>query len=211
VDTPILRRSEAQPRRARRLPKAALVRFAAFVLLIALAFAAVRFTPLGGYLTKEYLRGALETLQFAWWAPLALVGLYLVLCPLGLPATPLMIAGAVVFGPWLGTLYGFIGLMLGAIASYLLAKRMGGELIQHYAGHRLRPIERALARHGFWYLVGARFFPLPFPWSTSPWRWRASASCPSWSRPPSAWCPRSPFGPTSTSRCSTPRPASAAS
>ncbi len=147
----------------RRLPKGALVRFAVFVLLIALAFAAVRFTPLGGYLSKESLLGTLESLQAAWWAPLLLIALYIVLCPLGLPATPLMVAGAIVFGPWFGTLYNFVGLLLGAVASYLVAKRLGGELIQHYAGHRLRPIVRTLGRHGFWYLVGARFFPLPFP------------------------------------------------
>lgn len=163
MEPPIPRRSEVHPRRGRRLPKAALARFAAFLLLIALAFAAARFTPLGGYLTEESLPRTLASLQAAWWAPLALVGLYVVLCPVGLPATPLMIAGGVVFGPWLGTLYNLIGLMLGAMASYLVAKHLGGELIQHYAGHRLRPIERALARHGFWYLVGARFLPLPFP------------------------------------------------
>jgi uncharacterized membrane protein YdjX (TVP38/TMEM64 family) len=133
------------------------------VLLIALALAAVRFTPLGDYLTRESLLGMLGSLQAAWWAPLLLIALYLLLCPLGLPATPLMIAGSIVFGPWLGTLYNFIGLLGGAVASYLVAQRLGGELIQHYGGEKLKRVERALHRHGFWYLVGARFFPLPFP------------------------------------------------
>lgn len=155
--------SESPLRRPRRLPTGALLRFAAFVLLIALALAAVRFTPLGDYLTRDYLRGALASLQAAWWAPLLLVGLYLVLCPLGLPATPLMVAGSIVFGPWLGTLYNFVGLLLGAAASYLVAQRLGGDFIQHYGGQKLKRVERALHRHGFWYLVGMRFFPLPFP------------------------------------------------
>lgn len=159
---PIPRGSEARPR-GKRLPKGALLRFTVFVLLIGLAFAAVRFTPLGGYLTRESLLGTLESLQAAWWAPLLLVALYVLLCPLGLPATPLMVAGSIVFGPWLGTLYNFIGLLLGAIASYLVAQRLGGELIQHYGGQKLRRVERALHRHGFWYLVGMRFLPLPFP------------------------------------------------
>ncbi len=147
----------------RRLPKKALLRFALFVLLIAAAALALRYTPLGNLLSKENLLDVLGHLRSAWWAPLLLIGLYVLLSPVGLPATPLLIAGGFVFGAWVGTLYNLLGMVGGALSSYLFARHMGHELVQHFGGKRLRQIERMLARHGFGYLVAMRFFPLPFP------------------------------------------------
>lgn len=147
----------------KRLPQGAWVKFALLVAVVAAAILALRFTALGDYLTKEQVQALFTRLESAWWAPLLLIGLYAALCPLGLPATPLLIGGAVVFGAWLGSLYNFVGLLMGAMTSYFFAQHMGGELFQHFGGARLRKIERSLTRHGFWYLVGARFFPVPFP------------------------------------------------
>lgn len=150
---------EARPRSIR----GPALRFGLFIAAILLAAALVRWTPLGGLLNKDTLLGLLSELQRAWWAPLALIGLYILLCPVGLPATPLLAAGAIVFGPLWGTLYNFVGLLSGAAGSYLLAKRLGREFVEHLAGKRFQKVEKAIARHGFWYLVGSRFFPLPFP------------------------------------------------
>lgn len=147
----------------KRLSQGAWIKFAVLVAVVATAILALRFTPLGSYLTEENVRALFARLEAAWWAPLLLIGLYAALCPLGLPATPLLVGGALVFGTWLGSLYNFVGLLAGALSSYVFAKHMGGEIFEHFGGAKLRKIERALTRHGFWYLVGARFFPVPFP------------------------------------------------
>jgi len=148
---------------AGQVPRRAVVRFALFVLLVAAAAAAARWTPLRELLTMEAIRDLLGGLREAWWAPLLLVGLYALLCPLGLPATPLMIGAAVVFGGALGSVYNFAGALLGALTSYLLAGHLGSDFVRHLAGGRLKRVERLAAGHGFWFLVGMRFLPLPFP------------------------------------------------
>ena len=72
------------------------------VAIVVTGFAVLRWTPLAQYLTVERVSALLTKLRESWWAPLALIGSYIVLCPLFVPASPMMIAGGMVFGPVLG-------------------------------------------------------------------------------------------------------------
>lgn len=85
-------------RPARRFPLTALLRFLVLVALVCGALALFRFGPLGEWLDRERLVAVLGELRSRPWAPAALILLYAVACPLGLPATPLVFAGAAVFG-----------------------------------------------------------------------------------------------------------------
>lgn len=149
------------PRR-RRLGTA-VARFSLLVLLLAVAFAALRWTPLGELLSRDRTVALLEQVRTAWWAPVALIGLYLLLSPTGLPVSPLIFAGGVVFGVWWGSLYNFVGTLLGASASYLLARSLSRDLILRVvSAPLLQRAERILERHGYWTLVRVRFLPIPF-------------------------------------------------
>ncbi len=147
----------------RHIPRRALLRFALLVVLVAGAAAIVRFTPVGDQFTKEAIVALIDRLGDVWWAPILLVALYVLFSPLGLPATPLMIAGALVFGARYGSFYNFLGALCGATSTYFVAKALGADLVHHFVGNKLRPVERRLARRGFFTLVGSRFLPLPFP------------------------------------------------
>ena len=94
--------------------------------------------------------------------PLLLAALYVTITPLGLPATPLVIAGGMVFGPLLGSLYNTVGLLIAAMAGFFFAGALGREFVVRIAGQRLRRAERVFARQGFWPLVQIRFLPIPF-------------------------------------------------
>ncbi len=143
--------------------RGALVRFAILALIIAALAGLLLLTPASEYLDRDKLAALLGQLRQAWWAPLALVVGYLVVAPSGIPVTPLIVASAVVFGPLWGWLYNSVGCVLGAVASYGLARALGKELVEHLAGEqRMRRIEELLARHGYWTLVGIRFMPIPF-------------------------------------------------
>lgn len=131
--------------------------------MLAVGFLALRFTPLAELLERERLVQILEGLRRAWWSPLALLGLYAVLCPLGVPASPILFAGGFVFGTALGGLYNFLGTFLGAALSYGLGRVLGRDFVVHVAGKALRPVERKLSRLGFWALARVRFLPIPFP------------------------------------------------
>ncbi len=145
----------------RRVPRKAWLRLALLVAIVASGFILLRFTPLGELFTQDKLIALFERLRASPWSPVLLIGLYVVLAPV-LPMSPLVAGGAVVFGPYLGSLYNTAGLVFGALSAYWVGKALGREFIVHLAGPRLRRAELAFERRGFWPLVQVRFIPLPF-------------------------------------------------
>ena len=153
----------AESAKTPRVPRRLLLRFLALVVIVVTGFAVLRFTPLHQYLTFEKISALFTELRASWWAPLALIGLYIVLCPLGVPASPMMLAGGMVFGFIPGFLYNLTGTWLGGVFTYLLGRILGRDFVQHLAGNRLKKVERAVARRGFWSLVTLRLLPIPYP------------------------------------------------
>lgn len=151
------------PNRAnhKRIPIAASLRLALFVLLILFGLALVRWTPLGDILSEDYIKSVITELRDIWWAPPVLIGLYAALGVLGLPTGPLMVGGAA-FGALYGTIYNTVGLFSGAALGYLVAKLLGREFVMHVAGKKLQRFEDLSERRGFWPLVQTRFLPIPF-------------------------------------------------
>jgi uncharacterized membrane protein YdjX (TVP38/TMEM64 family) len=145
------------------VPRPLLLRFLALVAIVVTGFAVMRWTPLAQYLTVERASALLAQLRQTWWAPLALIGTYIVLCPLFVPASPMMLAGGIVFGPVWGTIYNVTGTFLGGSLSYFLGRFLGRDFVRHVLGHRLKKVEQRIARRGFWSLVGIRFLPVPYP------------------------------------------------
>ena len=146
----------------RGLPRGALVRFGVLVALILAGLAVLRWTPLAGMLTEKNLLAYRDLLRRSWWAAPALVLSYVVLCPLGFPASPMMITGGIVFGAVWGSVLNVLGTSLGGIATYFLGRSLGRDLVVRLGGARLKKIERQIERRGFWGLVGIRFLPFPF-------------------------------------------------
>ena len=145
-----------------RIPRHLLLRFLVLVAIVGTGFAVLRWTPLADYLTVEKVSAVLDQLRDAWWAPVVLIASYLVLCPV-IPATPMMVAGGMVFGPVMGSIYNIIGAFLGGTVTYYLGRGLGHDFVLHLMGHRLKRVERMISSRGFWSLVGARFLPMPFP------------------------------------------------
>ncbi|HEX3557500.1 MAG TPA: VTT domain-containing protein [Thermoanaerobaculia bacterium] len=146
-----------------RVPRRILFRFVALVAIVVIGFAVLRFTPLSQYLTVEKISALFDRLRSTWWAPLALVATYVVLCPLGVPASPMMLTGGMVFGFIPGFLYNLLGTWLGGVTTYFLGRILGRDFVVHLAGNRLKKVERAIARRGFWSLVAIRLLPIPYP------------------------------------------------
>ena len=147
----------------RRPLRGAALRFALMVGILAAAWFIYRESGLDQYLGADQINSLVETVRGWWWAPLALIGLWTVLSPLGIPATPMMLAGGVIFGPWLGTLYNLIGAALGGATSFFFAHVLGRDLIVHLLGEKgLARVERLLDHHGFSSLLNLRLLPIPF-------------------------------------------------
>lgn len=138
------------------------LRFGILLLLLGGSFAAIRWTPLGELLTAERLQEMLEDLRGAWWAPVVHVGLCIGLGAVGVPATPLLVAGAAIFGALWGTLWNWLGILAASVAGFALAHHLGREFVERVGGDKVRRAEQVLARRGFLPLVAARFLPIPF-------------------------------------------------
>jgi phospholipase D1/2 len=148
---------------APRVPRHLLLRFIALVVIVVTGFAVLRFTPLSEYLTVEKISALFDHLRASWWAPLALIATYVVLCPLLVPASPMMLTGGMVFGFIPGFLLNLLGTWLGGVTTYFLGRFLGRDFVMHLAGNRLKKVERAIARRGFWSLVALRLLPIPYP------------------------------------------------
>ncbi len=146
----------------RRVPRKAWLQIGVLVALLVLGFVLLRFTPLGDYFTLDQMKVLLGQLRGSPWSPLILIATFVVLGPLGVPMSPVVIAGGVVFGPWVGSFYNTLGLVFGAMSAYYVGKVLGRDFIVALAGKRLRRAELLFERRGFWPLVQVRFIPLPF-------------------------------------------------
>lgn len=146
----------------RRIPLSLVLKAAALALLLGGGFALVRFTPVGDYFHQERMVQLLGEVREKWWAPLALIGLYAVTSPLGMPVSVFILGGGVVFGALYGSLYNLTGLFAGAATTYGLGRFLGRDVVAHFVGDRLRRVEKILDRHGFWPLVQTRFLPIPY-------------------------------------------------
>jgi uncharacterized membrane protein YdjX (TVP38/TMEM64 family) len=132
------------------------------VALVAGGLALLRWSPLAERLDAAELLATLRAVGAEPWAPAALVAAYVLLCPVGVPVSPLILAGGVVFGFGAGTLINLAGTWLGAAATFGVARLLGRDLVAQVLGDRLARVERAVERHGFWTLVRLPFVPIPY-------------------------------------------------
>ncbi len=83
-----------------------------------------------------------------------------------MPGSVLVLAGGMVFGPWLGTLLSLVAATLASALSFLLARWLGRTLLLKYVGHTatFQAIERGMTRSGTDFLILTRLIPL-FPYN----------------------------------------------
>jgi uncharacterized membrane protein YdjX (TVP38/TMEM64 family) len=123
-------------------------------LLIAALFAVVAVT-LGR--SPEELRQTVSS--FGTIAPLLFMVVWIVATPALFPGTVLGAAGGLLFGTTLGLCVSIAGATLGAIVSFLLARRLGHDAAERLSGPRLERLNRRIEQHGFRAVFLARAAP----------------------------------------------------
>ena len=118
-----------------------LIKVLALLSFFAAGIVLVRFTPLGGLLSREGVVRGVEYLRGSAAAPLVFVPAYAAAVALAIPGTIPTLVGGAVFGLWWGTLFNWIGAAFGANLAYLLARFLGREGVSQLLGelfeHRL--------------------------------------------------------------------------
>jgi uncharacterized membrane protein YdjX (TVP38/TMEM64 family) len=93
-----------------------------------------------------------------WALPMA-VGAFAVLAFLGAPQVVLIAAAAVVFGPWTGSLYAWIGTFVSALIGFELGRLFGGGLIRDLKSPGVDRFMALIGRNGFMASLIIRLVP----------------------------------------------------
>jgi len=95
---------------------------------------------------------------WAWAAGLALIGSDILL---PVPATAVMAALGIVYGPWIGGALAGLGSFLAGMAGYGICRALGPDVARRLAGTEgLAQAETLFARWGGWLVAGSRWLPV---------------------------------------------------
>lgn len=120
-------------------------------------------TPLRQALDPDTLLRWADQAREQWWAPLAVVGGYVVLGLAAFPVTVLITVTAMMFGPALGFVYATAGALSSAVISFAIGHALGKRLVRRYAGATVNRLSQALGRRGIVTVVFLRVAPVaPF-------------------------------------------------
>jgi phospholipase D1/2 len=149
---------DTQPRVPRRL-------LALGALGIAFVLLAVgwRWTPLREWLNLASLVSFVHGLAAQPFAPIAVIGGYVLAGLLVVPVTLLIAATGIVFGPAAGIGYAMAGALSSAAVTYLIGRSLGRKTVGRFLGPRLNRLSRRIAKRGVLAMVILRTLPIaPF-------------------------------------------------
>lgn len=140
-----------------------LLRLGALLAVLAGAWVIADRTGLLAYADAAKLGEAVRAAREVSWAAPAFVLIYAVVATLGLPGTPLTLAGGAIFGAAFGTAYNWLGATLGATGAFFLARALGGDTLRALLGKRAGALDGLRDSRAFLPLLRLRLIPVvPF-------------------------------------------------
>ena len=101
-------------------------------------------------------------LSYGWWAPVVYLSVYgQPVIPL--PASIMIMAAGLAFGPIAGSLLAIAGSMVRALIQFGLVRVLGRDTVRHVLKGRLATLEAAVGRHGFQTVLAIRLIPTGMP------------------------------------------------
>jgi uncharacterized membrane protein YdjX (TVP38/TMEM64 family) len=132
--------------------------------LTALALAiAWQFPPLSKIASPAEIGPMLTNLAEEPWAPLLVLGVYVIGGLVAFPVLLLIAATAATFGPVLGFLYAAAGSLASAVVTYALGLALGRDTLRSIIGPRLKRVQRRIVKGGVVTIAAIRLLPIaPF-------------------------------------------------
>jgi phospholipase D1/2 len=131
---------------------------AALVACAALA-AAWRYTPLSEFVTAERVIAWARAVRGTPWAPIAVVLVYTPAAFVMFPRPLLTLLTVIAFGPWLGFVYGMVGILLSAAATYYAGRSMRTATVKRLVGDEFDHVRNVLRQHGLAAMTALRIVP----------------------------------------------------
>jgi uncharacterized membrane protein YdjX (TVP38/TMEM64 family) len=117
-------------------------------------------------LTPHRLRDALQWLgdwRDSPWATPLVAAIYVGASLAVFPLVILVAATGLIFGPWWGLLYAFVGTMLAAVVTFWIGRWLGRDTLMRHGGRRLNKLADAFSGRGIRTIVIVDLLPLaPF-------------------------------------------------
>ena len=134
---------------------------------VALVFVALaiawQFPPLSHMADPETVRPMLRALAAEPWAPLLVIGVYVVGGLIAFPVLLLIAATAAAFGPVEGLAYAAAGSLASALVTYAIGVALGRDALRAVIGPRLKRVQRRIVRGGVLTIAAIRLVPIaPF-------------------------------------------------
>ncbi len=121
------------------------------------------YTDISQFIDLSSISSILDPLQYGFTGFAAVVGTFILGGFLRIPVTMLMVLTALVFGPWRGSAYSFIGAMGSALILYALGRSMHKDIIRLLAGKYLSRLSKTMGRQTMSMIAALRVVPIaPF-------------------------------------------------
>jgi|SoiMethySBSTD1v2_1073268.scaffolds.fasta_scaffold16579_9 phosphatidylserine/phosphatidylglycerophosphate/cardiolipin synthase-like enzyme/uncharacterized membrane protein YdjX (TVP38/TMEM64 family) len=135
--------------------------------LVPLAFIALaiawQFPPLSNIASPEQIGPMLRALAAEPWAPLLVIGVYIVGGLVAFPVLILIAATAAAFGPVMGLCYAAAGSLASAVVTYAIGIAIGRDTLRSVIGPRLKRVQRRIVNGGVLAIAAIRLIPIaPF-------------------------------------------------
>lgn len=122
-----------------------------------------RFTPLAEWADAHQIATRIGVLRNAWWAPFAVLGLYVIGGLIMFPVTLMIAATALLFEPGFALAMAFTGVMANCAATYAVGAKLARETMRAAFGNRVQRVNAALAGRGVIAVAVVRNIPVaPF-------------------------------------------------
>jgi uncharacterized membrane protein YdjX (TVP38/TMEM64 family) len=140
-----------------------LLRLGLFAAILVAAWVLARALGVTDQLTPSGIVAAVERLRAMPWILPAFIAAYAVVAGLGLPGTPMTLAGGALFGAVGGTFANWTGATIGATAAFFLARALGSDAVRRILGKNAGLLDRLIANAGFLAMLRLRLIPVvPF-------------------------------------------------
>jgi uncharacterized membrane protein YdjX (TVP38/TMEM64 family) len=125
-----------------------------------LTFLGIRFSEVGTHLSKDRIQALVTGSGLL--APAVHVLVYALGTTALVPSTLFLLAGAVMFGKFRGSLYNGVGAIGAAALSFLAARYLGRDFVARWATGRLGELDAKAEEHGFLLICYLRLAYVPF-------------------------------------------------
>ena len=128
-------------------------------IVIAGLTAAWRYTPLAHFVTADRVIDWAHAIGEARWAPMVVMAAYTPAAFIMFPRPLITLFAVIAFGPVLGFIYGLIGILGAALATYFAGRVLPPHTVRHLVGDKLNDMTVVLRRRGLLACFAMRVVP----------------------------------------------------